>query len=88
LLESQKMNHNQTLDTANNYLSRSNLIHAERIKELQELIDRATVEAHGLRTEAHQVRGDIMKYRRSMDNIDIFLKTIANRGSAFFPVID
>jgi TPP-dependent pyruvate/acetoin dehydrogenase alpha subunit len=51
------MNHNQTLDTANNYLSRSNLIHAERIKELQEQIDRAVVEAYRLRAEARQVGG-------------------------------
>jgi hypothetical protein len=33
--------------------------------------------------EACQVGGDIMKYRRSMDNIDDFLKAIANKGSAF-----
>jgi hypothetical protein len=38
--------------------------------------------------EARQVGGDIMKYRRSMDNTDLFLKAIATRGSVFSPVID
>jgi chromosome segregation ATPase len=90
LRENHKMmeNHNQTLDTANDSLSRNNLIHAERIRELQEQIDRAAAEAHWLRVEAHQVGGDIARYRRSMDNTDTFLKAIANRGSAFTPVID
>jgi chromosome segregation ATPase len=89
-LESQKMmeNHIQILDTANNSLSRNNLIHIERIGEFQEQIDRAATEAHWLRVEARQVGGDIAKYRRSMNNTDMFLKAIANRGSAFPPVID
>jgi len=51
LIESRKMleQHNQTLDTSNNFLSRNNLIHTERIKELQDQIDRAATEAHLLR---------------------------------------
>jgi chromosome segregation ATPase len=90
LLESQKMmeSHIQILDTANNSLSRNNLIHTERIREFQEQIDRAAAEAHWLRVEARQVGGDIAKYQRSMNNTDMFLKAIANRGSAFPPVID
>jgi chromosome segregation ATPase len=90
LLESQKMmeSHIQILDTANNYLSRNNLINTERIREFQEPIDRAAAEAHWLRVEARQVGGDIAKYQRSMNNTDMFLKAIANRGSAFPPVID
>ena len=44
--------HNQTLDTSNNFLSRNNLIHTERIKELQDQIDCAATEAHLLRVEA------------------------------------
>ena len=41
LQESQKMmeSHNQILDTANNSLSRNNLINTERIREFQEQID-------------------------------------------------
>jgi chromosome segregation ATPase len=90
LIGNQKMmkQHNQTLDDANNFLSRNNLIHTERIRELQDQIDRAAAEAHLLRVEARQVGGDIMKYRRSMDNTDLFLKAIATRGSVFSPVID
>jgi len=74
LIGNQKMikQHNQTLDDANNFLSRNNLIHTERIKELQDQIDRAAAEAHLLRVEARQVGGDIMKYRRSMDNTNFF----------------
>jgi len=64
------------------------LIHAERIRELQEQIDRAAAEAHWLRVEARQVGGDIARYRRSMDNIDTFLKAITNISSAFTPLID
>jgi hypothetical protein len=41
-------NHNQTLDTTNNFLFRNNLIIAERIRKLQEQIDRASVEVHRL----------------------------------------
>ena len=41
------------------------------------------MEAHRLQVEACRVGGDIMKYQRSMDNIDVFLKAIANKGSAF-----
>ena len=90
LLESQKMmeSHIQILDTANNSVSRNNLIHTERIKEFQEQIDRAAAEAHWLRVEARQVGGDIAKYLGSMNNTGMFLKAIANRGSAFPPVID
>ncbi|KAG6777926.1 hypothetical protein POTOM_017768 [Populus tomentosa] len=90
LMGNQKMikQHNQTLDDANNFLSRNNLIHTERIRELQDQINRAAAEAHLLRVEARQVGGDIMKYRRSMDNTDLFLKAIATRGSVFSPVID
>jgi hypothetical protein len=80
--------HNQTLDVANNFLSRNNLIHTERIGELQNQIDWAATEAHLLRTEARQVGDEIMKYRRSLDNTDLFLKAIANRGNAFSPIID
>jgi hypothetical protein len=76
-------NHNQTLDTTNNFLFRNNLIIAERIRKLQEQIDRASVEVHRLWVKAYQVRGDIMKYRRTMDTIDVFLKSIANKGNAF-----
>jgi len=90
LIESRKMleQHNQTLDTSNNFLSRNNLIHTERIKELQDQIDRAATEAHLLRVEARQVGGDIMKYRRSLDNTDLFLRAVANKGSALAPVLD
>ena len=90
LLGSQKMmeSHNQALDTANNSLSKNNLIHTERIREFQEQIDRAAAEAYWLRVEARQVGGDIAKYRRSMNNTDMFLKAIANRVSVFPPVID
>ena len=90
LIESQKMieQHNQTLDVANNFLSRNNLIHTERIGELQNQIDRTATEANLLRVEARQVGDEIMKYRKSLDNTDLFLKAIANRGSAFSPIID
>jgi len=90
LLESQKMmeSHIQILDTANNSLSTNNLIRTERIRKFQEQIDRAAAEAHWLRVEARQVGGDIAKYQRSMNNTDMFLKAIANRGSAFPPIID
>jgi chromosome segregation ATPase len=90
LMESQKMieQHNQTLDATNNFLSRNNLIHTERIRELQDQVDQVAAEAHLLRVEARQVGGDIIKYRRSLDNTDLFLKAIANRGSVFSPVID
>jgi len=90
LMKSQKMieQHNQTLDAANNFLSRNNLIHTERIRELQDQVDQAAAEAYLLRVEARQVGGDIIKYRRSLDNTDLFLKAIANRGSVFSPVID
>jgi hypothetical protein len=90
LMESQKMieQHNQTLDATNNFLSRNNLIHTERIRELQDQVGQAAAEAHLLRVEARQVGGDIIKYRRSLDNTDLFLKAIANRGSVFSPVID
>jgi sugar-specific transcriptional regulator TrmB len=90
LIGNQKMikQHNQTLDDANNFLSRNNLIHTERIRELQDQIDRAAAKAHLLRVEARQVGGDIMKYQRSMDNTDLFLKAIATRGSVFSPIID
>jgi len=90
LMESQKMieQHNQTLDAANNFLSRNNLIHTERIRELQDQVDQAATEAHLLRVEARQVGGDIIKYQRSLDNTDLFLKAIANRGSVFSPIID
>jgi chromosome segregation ATPase len=89
-LESQKMmeNHIQILDTANNSLSRNDLIHTERIREFQEKIDRAAAGAYWLRVEARQVGGDIAKYRKSMNNTNMFLKAIANTGSAFLPVID
>jgi chromosome segregation ATPase len=48
LLESQRIieNHNQTLHIVNDFLSRNNLIYAERIRELQEQIDRAFIETH------------------------------------------
>jgi hypothetical protein len=90
LMESQKMieQHNQTLDATNNFLSRNNLIHTERIRELQDQVDQAAAEAHLLRVEARQVGGDIIRYQRSLDNTDLFLKAIANRGSVFSPVID
>jgi hypothetical protein len=39
-------NHNQTLDIANNSLSRNNLIRIERIRELQEQIDQVATKAH------------------------------------------
>jgi hypothetical protein len=80
--------HNQTLDTSNNFLSRNNLIHTERIKELQDQINCAATEAHLLRVEARQVGGDIMKYQRSLDNTDLFLRAVANKGSALDPVLD
>lgn len=85
LLESQRMIkiHKQTLDTANNVLFRNNLIIAERIRKLQKQIDRASVEAYRLQVEVCRVGGDIMKYRKRMDNIDVFLKAIANKGGAF-----
>jgi len=90
LIESRKMieQHNQTLDTSNNFLSRNNLIHTERIKELQDQIDHAATKAHLLRVEARQVGGDIIKYRRSLDNTDLFLRAVANKGSALAPVLD
>jgi multidrug resistance efflux pump len=90
LIGNQKMlkQHNQTLDDANNFLSRNNLIHTERIRELQDQVDQAATEAHLLRVEARQVGGDIIKYQRSLDNTDLFLKAIANRGSVFSPIID
>jgi len=90
LLENQKKmeSHIQILDSANNSLSRNNLIHTERIREFLEQIDRAAVEAHWLRVEARQVGGDIAKYQISMNNTDMFLKAITNRGSAFPPIID
>lgn len=90
LIESRKMleQHNQTLDTSNNSLSRNNLIHTERIKELQDQIDRAATEAHLLRVEARHVGGDIMKYRRSLDNTNLFLKVVVNKGSALAPILD
>jgi len=90
LLENQKKmeSHIQILDSANNSLSRNNLIHTERIREFLEQIDRAAAEAHWLRVEARQVGGDIAKYQISMNNTDMFLKAITNRGSAFPPVID
>ena len=77
LMGIQKMikQHNQTLDDANNFLSRNNLIHTERIRELQDQINRAAAEAYLLRVEARLVGGDIMKYRRSMDNTDLFFES-------------
>ena len=29
-----------------------------------------------------------MKYRRSLDNTDLFLRAVANKGSALAPVLD
>lgn len=51
LFESQRMmeNHNQTSNISNNSLSKNNLIHAGRIRELQGQIDQAFVDAHRLR---------------------------------------
>jgi len=48
LIGSQKMikQYNQILDDANNFLSRNNLIHTERIREIQDQIDRAAAEAY------------------------------------------
>jgi len=51
-----------------------------------EQMDEVAAHARIIRIYAWNVGGDIIRYRRSLDEIDAFLGKIENRGFAFLPL--
>ena len=56
------------------------------ISKTDEQMDEAIAHARIIRINARNVGGDIICYRRSLAETDVFLGKIENRGFAFLPL--
>jgi hypothetical protein len=74
--------HNQMIDTNNNQLNRSKMLLLEKISNMDEHIERASVYARRICLNTRQVGRDLHRYQQSIAEIGAFLIDIGNIGFA------
>jgi hypothetical protein len=79
--------HNQMIDTNNNQLNRSKMLLLEKISNMDEHIERASVYARRICLNTRQVGRDLHRYQQSITETHAFLKDTGNKGFAFPPVL-
>jgi len=77
--------HKNQIDANNIALNRTNMLLIEKMTKTDEQMDEAVAHARIIRINARNVGGDIIRYRRSLAETDVFLGKIENRGFAFLP---
>jgi len=78
--------HKDQIDANNAALNRTNMLLIEKMTKTDEQMDEAAAHARIIRINALKVGGDIIRYRRSLAEIDALLRKIENRGFAFLPL--
>jgi hypothetical protein len=78
--------HKDQIDANNAALNRTNMLLIEKITKTDEQMDEAAAHAWIIRINARNVGGDIIRYRRSLAEIDAFLGKIENHDFAFLPL--
>jgi len=78
--------HKDQIDANNTALNRTNMLLIEKMTKTNEQMDEAAAHARIIRINARNVGGDIIRYRRSLAETDVFLGKIENRGFAFLPL--
>jgi hypothetical protein len=78
--------HKDQINANNTTLNKTNMLLIEKMTKTDEQIDEAAAHARIIRINARNVRGDIIRYRRSLAKTDAFLGKIENRGFAFLPL--
>ena len=71
------------IDANNAALNRTNILLIEKITKTDEQMDEAAAHAWIIRINTRNVRGDIIRYRRSLAETDAFLGKIENHDFAF-----
>ena len=75
--------HKDQIDANNAALNRTNIFLIEKMTKTDEQMDEAAAHAQIIRINARNLGGDIIRYRRSLAEIDAFLGKIENRDFAF-----
>jgi chromosome segregation ATPase len=75
--------HKDQINANNAALNKTNMLLIEKMTKTDEQMDEAAAHAQIIRINARNVGGDIIRYRRSLAEIDAFLGKIENRGFAF-----
>jgi hypothetical protein len=78
--------HKDQIDANNAALNRTNMLLIEKMTKTDEQMDEAAAHSWIIRINARNMGGDIIRYRRSLAEINAFLGKIENRDFAFLPL--